>query len=127
MKSSWKPLLDRDPRDGRHVRAAMRMIASLSDESYVTERTMTELRQAGVRKIPGMRVGTPKHADALIGGFFFLEAGKLFPDNVLVSCQRCRAALQIRPHANRKLRTLCCFCALDEMLADRPPKVNDSA
>jgi len=108
--------LERDPRNPRHIAAALRLIMRLSPESFMTRRTSAELRALGIS--PKMRVARPSNMDAVIGGFFFLDVGKIFPDNVLVTCAKCRTALQIRPHANFKVPKLCCFCAVDAMLTD---------
>lgn len=117
--------LERDPRDPRHVSAAMRLIAQIN-ESYATPRTLAELQTLGISpNIEGMRVGQPDKVDAVICGFFFLDVGKLFPDNILVTCGGCRTALQIRPHTYLKARKLCCFCVVDEVLADYHAKSNE--
>ena len=114
--------LDRDPRNPKHVAGALRMIFSLGGpEMYATERTRDELREVGL-KVHGLRIGNPKQVDVLIGGFFFLEDGLLYPDNILVTCATCRTALQVRPHSTRKARVLCCFCCLDEVLKSKHPQ-----
>lgn len=110
-------LFQRDPRNPAHVSAALEIIAEIG-EVYATDRTIEELTKAGVslrsKKIKRQRKRSPK-MDAMIGGFFFLDRGLLFPDNLICTCSECRAALQIRPHSAQRTK-LCAFCATDKVL-----------
>ena len=110
--------LDRDPRNHYHIGAAMKLITELSD-SYATDRTIQELAAVGItvpkRIKKWKKLG--KH-DCVIGAFFHLERGLLFPDNVILTCADCRVPVEIRPYSNVGSKVLCCFCTVDHVLKD---------
>lgn len=114
-----KVWLDRDPRNQRHVRAAMELFAELDQDTFTTKRTVDELAELGIKLGKNIKIKKriPCESD-VIGGFFFLDTGLFYPDNVMVTCSTCHAALQIRPRTNVRGRKLCCFCALDEALKE---------
>jgi hypothetical protein len=111
-------ITNRDPRKQVHIREAFGILEELGG-LHATERTVKELRRLNI-KLPKKtkvwkRIG--KH-DVVIGGFFFLDHGLHFPDNVLITCSVCRAALQIRPQTNTAAEKLCVFCAVDRRLQE---------
>ena len=108
--------LDRDPHNADHINAAFQLITTLSD-SYVTEHTAKELNAAGVAVPKGVKKWKRlrKH-DAMIGAFFYLERGLLFPDNIICTCADCRIPIEIRPHSNVGSTVLCCFCTVDRVI-----------
>lgn len=104
----------RNPRKPDHVQAALALISELAGIS-VTEQTQKELSVFGLRA--KAKLVKPEGEDTIIGSFFLLERGPMFPDNVLTKCNDCGAALEIRPHSSSISTRMCCFCAVDRLLA----------
>jgi hypothetical protein len=108
--------LDRDPRNSDHIRAAIQLISDIS-ENYATERTFTELAAFGIALPKGIKKWKKvKPHDAMIGAFFHLDRGLIFPDNVILTCADCHIPVEIRPHSNVGSRVMCCFCTVDQAL-----------
>lgn len=108
--------LDRDSRNKEHISAALKLIAALSDV-YATERTFQELADYDLPKnIKKLRRHPKGHV--VIGGFFRLEQGLRFDDDVICTCTDCRTPLEIRPQNNTGNTVLCCFCTVDRVLKE---------
>ena len=118
-------LVERNPRNSAHVRAAYDLIASIAG-AYATEQTFREVRSLGlkVKNLKKLR-RRPGKDEVMVAAFFFLEQGLLISDNILCTCKSCGAALQIRPHSNVGCTVLCCFCTADQALKDYWEKQNE--
>jgi hypothetical protein len=110
-------LKDRDPRNPAHRFAALKILRQHAPVR-VTPETAAALGRAGI--------GVPRHITVsdqhprrtrLVGRHFFLEEGLLSPDNVIVTCAKCRIPLQIRPSGVTLKQIYCLFCAADAELA----------
>lgn len=107
----------RDPRNPSHIAQAMALLQNLNALA-VTKGTLDELAALGMR-LNQRNAKVQKRvqpSSIVIGAFYFLDQPQLFPDNVIVKCAVCKAALQIRPAGNIAGRKLCCFCAVDKLL-----------
>jgi Fe2+ or Zn2+ uptake regulation protein len=112
MPESKLELLGRDAKNPWHVRRALEILTE-SGSVRITEEVRKDVHAEGL--VIDKRMKTIKNPKKLpvIGQFFFLEEGPMFPDNVMVKCDDCGKVLQIRPHSQRSRVRLCCFCAVD--------------
>lgn len=112
-----KVWIDRNPRNRQHVRAALTLIAELNGFA-VTERTVDSLAKLGLRPNRKTTIWKRVRKDAVvIGAFYFLDQPLQLRDNIIVVCQTCKSALQLRPESNTAAVKLCCFCAVDQLLS----------
>jgi len=112
-------LIGRDPRNADHIQAALAMLTELST-AIVTQQSADEIARFGgtLPKNVKIRKKHGKH-DLVVCTFFFLERGLLLPDNIIVKCADCHAALEVRPLNDTRAVKLCCFCAVDRLIAER--------
>lgn len=119
-----KQVLDRNPHNKAHVTAAYQIVQELSGINILASTVMELALIGAVLKEPLLpkRFRIRKRirkGNWTIGAMFTLEAGLLFPDNVIRRCHNCPNALQFRPNLGHSAGTpLCVFCAADRLLKD---------
>jgi hypothetical protein len=113
-------LKNRDPRNAAHLLAAMAIINGHAS-TRITSETAAVMRRLDPARIKNIPVSDARRqGESLIGGHYLLEQGLLLPDNHIVTCHSCNAALQIRPPNLGIKVVLCVFCGADE-IGDAPP------
>lgn len=113
-----RALIGRDPRNQAHLVEALQILAKIQGGIVVTEQIERELRQFGVVLKKPKYVKKSTDADAVVGGFFFLERDMHFPDGIISGCHDCGTPIEIRPHNAAVKMRLCAFCACNRALKE---------
>jgi len=112
----------RDPRNPKHIRAAMKILQDHSKTRLTTEGAMV-LKVLGLERPPGVAVSNvPRKNERAVCSFFFIENGLLLADNVILTCCICRAPLQMRPSSTVVREKICVFCAAEDILQELATK-----
>jgi hypothetical protein len=111
----------RDRYNPADMMRAAKTVADFQGGLPVTAATRRDLEEAGVVLPPLLvhEVNASSDAssdDVVIGGFFYLDVGKTYPDNIIKRCD-CGTFIEIRPHNSHVRRALCLFCAEDFVLS----------
>lgn len=107
-------LKDRDPRNPAHVRAALDILQAHGKPRMTSEAAMI-LRAMGRSRLENIIISdVPRKGERVVGSHFFIEHGLTFANNIIATCDGCRAPLEMRPSGIKE--KFCVFCAAEDVL-----------
>jgi hypothetical protein len=111
-----RKIVHRDYKNRDHIVEAFDIMKAIVG-IHVTKQTAAELKSLGIEHSGIERDDKPEEAIG-VGLAYFIEIGKLLPDNILGRCLDCGQPIQYRPHFQNVSKLVCCFCAADRVLDD---------